>query len=51
MDARKARQRLTQTPDDQMSQDLLLSALESKVALLQDTVDLLDQSGATGANQ
>ena len=47
----EARQRLTQTPDDQMSQDLLLSALESKVALLQDTVDLLDQSGATGANQ
>ena len=47
----EARQRLTQAPDDQMSQDLLLSALESKIALLQDTVDLLDQSGATGVNQ
>jgi anti-sigma factor RsiW len=47
----EARQRLTQAPDDQMTQDLLLSALESKIALLQDTVDLLDQSGATGVNQ
>jgi hypothetical protein len=34
-----------------MSQDLLLSALESKVALLQDTVDLLDESATTGVNQ
>jgi anti-sigma factor RsiW len=47
----EARERLTQEPDDQISQDLLLSALESKVALLQDTVDLLDESAATGVNQ
>lgn len=46
-----ARERLTQEPDDQISQDLLLSALESKVALLQDTVSLLDESATTGVNQ
>jgi hypothetical protein len=46
-----ARERLTQAPDDQISQDLLLSALESKVALLQDTVALLDESDTTGVNQ
>lgn len=46
-----ARERLTQEPDDQVSQDLLLSALESKVALLQDTMSLLDESSTTGVNQ
>jgi anti-sigma factor RsiW len=47
----RARERLTQAPDDQISQDLLLSALESKVALLQDTVALLGESDTTGVNQ
>jgi anti-sigma factor RsiW len=46
-----ARARLTQEPSDQMSQDLLLSALESKVGLLQDTVALLAESDTTGVNQ
>jgi anti-sigma factor RsiW len=45
-----ARERLIQQPSDQLSQDLLLSALESKVALLQDTVSLLDESATTGVN-
>jgi anti-sigma factor RsiW len=47
----EARERLTQMPDDQISQDLLLSALESKMALLQDTVALLDESGTAEVNQ
>jgi hypothetical protein len=36
----EARDRLMREPGDEVSQDLLLSALESKVALLQDTVAL-----------
>ncbi len=46
----EARGQLTLEPDDELSRDLLLSALESKVALLQDTVALLDESAASGVN-
>ena len=39
----EARERLSAEPDDEFSQDSLLTALDNKVVLLQDTVALLDQ--------
>jgi hypothetical protein len=41
-----ARDALTRQPDDELSQESLLDALGSKVALLQDTVALLGEAGA-----
>ena len=40
-----ARDALTRQPDDELSQESLLDALGSKVALLQDTVALLGEAG------
>ena len=42
----EARGRLSAEPDDEFSQDSLLTALDNKVILLQDTVALLDQERA-----
>ena len=42
----EARGRLSAEPDDEFSQDSLLTALDNKVILLQDTVALLDQDRA-----
>lgn len=39
----EARERLSVEPDDEFSQDSLLTALDNKVVLLQDAVALLDQ--------
>jgi hypothetical protein len=42
----EARGRLSAAPDDELTQENLLTALDSKVLLLRDTVALLDQNGA-----
>lgn len=42
----EARDRLSAEPDDEFSQDTLLTALDNKVILLQDAVALLDQERA-----
>ena len=42
----EARSRLSAEPDDEFSQDTLLTALDNKVILLQDAVALLDQERA-----
>jgi hypothetical protein len=42
----EARGRLSTVPDDEFTQDSLLSALDTKVVLLQETVALLDQERA-----
>ena len=47
----ETRDQLAREPDDAFSQDSLLAALDSKVALLQDTLALLDQGNTDqGAN-
>ena len=43
----EARERLSVEPDDELSQDSLLTALDNKVILLQDTVALLGNEPAT----
>jgi hypothetical protein len=42
----EARGRLSAEPDDEFSQESLLTALDTKVILLQDAVALLDQERA-----